>query len=106
MKFRGDLINKVSRLAVFFLVVCSLLAQTGCKLDTVTQGSVNDDVYIKQKNQSLYLKVAGYVGSRKLLLIVHGGPGGNSLDYRDALVTESLEKKIAVAYGDQRNSGK
>ncbi len=102
----GDLFYKIIHKGILVVVVSLLLAQSGCKIDTITTGSVNDDVYIKQKNQSLFLKVAGYVGSRKLLLIVHGGPGGNSLDYRDALVTESLEKEIAVAYWDQRNSGK
>jgi len=60
-----------------FGLVCALLLVSGCKIDPITQGMVNDDTFIKQKNQSLFLKVAGNIGSRKLVLIVHGGPGGN-----------------------------
>jgi pimeloyl-ACP methyl ester carboxylesterase len=66
---------------------------------------VNDDAFIKRKFQSLFLKVAGNIGSRKLLLVVHGGPGGNGLDYRDSIIKANVESKIAVAYWDQRFGG-
>jgi pimeloyl-ACP methyl ester carboxylesterase len=97
----------MNRAAFFkFVLVCVLwLAFIGCKIDTITQGTVNDDAFIKQKNQSLFLKVAGNIGSRKLVLIVHGGPGGNSLDYRDSMIKVVLESNVAVGYWDQRFGG-
>ena len=78
---------------------------SGCKVETVTDGIVNDDAFIKQKGQSLFLKVAGNIGSRKLLLIVHGGPGGNGLDYRDSMIKVMVEPNMAVGYWDQRFGG-
>lgn len=87
------------------LVCFFAVAFIGCKIDPVTQGIVNDDAFIKQKNQSLFLKVAGNIGSRKLVLIVHGGPGGNSLDYRDSMIKAVLEPNVAVGYWDQRFGG-
>jgi len=60
------------RIMKFVVFLALLIGIGGCKVDTVTEGMVNDDAFIKQKNQSLFLKVAGNIGSRKLLLIVHG----------------------------------
>ncbi|MFN5888887.1 MAG: alpha/beta fold hydrolase [Bacteroidota bacterium] len=105
LKFGGDLFDKIIHQGLLVVVVSLLLAQSGCKLDTITVGSVDDDVFLKRKNQSLFLKVAGNIGSRKLLLIVHGGPGGNGLDYRDSIIKSNVESKIAVGYWDQRFGG-
>ncbi len=100
-QFLVRLLNK----ATLFLALLLISIQSGCKRDPVTQGSVNDDAFIKRKNQSLFLKVAGNISSRKLLLIVHGGPGGNGLDYRDSIIKTNIESKIAVGYWDQRFGG-
>jgi hypothetical protein len=89
--------SKSLHLVVFLMI----MVLSGCKIDPVTQGMINDDVFIKQKNQSLFLKVAGDIGSRKLLLIVHGGPGGNSLDYRDSMIKALIEPNMAVGYWDE-----
>jgi len=94
LKFGGDLFDKIIHQGLLVVVVSLLLAQSGCKLDTITVGSVDDEVFLKRKNQSLFLKVAGNIGSRKLLLIVHGGPGGNGLDYRDSIIKSNVESKI------------
>ncbi|MBM3938775.1 MAG: hypothetical protein FJ333_09025, partial [Sphingomonadales bacterium] len=87
------------------LALVAILFFSGCKMEVVTDGMINDDLFIKQKNQSLFLKVAGDIGSRKLLLIVHGGPGGNSLDYRDSMIKAVIEPNMAVGYWDQRFGG-
>jgi len=92
----------VAAVLVLFLFVLGL---HGCKMEVVKEGTVNDDVFIKRKSQSLFLKVAGNIGSRKLLLIVHGGPGGNGLDYRDSIIKSNVESKMAVGYWDQRFGG-
>jgi pimeloyl-ACP methyl ester carboxylesterase len=102
----GSLLQMGWRLRLWIALLPLALLFTQCQVETVTQGSVSDEIYIRQKNQSLYLNVSGYVGSRKLLLIVHGGPGGNSLDYRDSYVRDIVESQFAVAYWDQRFGGK
>ena len=93
------------RIMKFVVFLALLIGMGGCKVDSVTEGMVNDDAFIKQKNQSLFLKVAGNIGSRKLLLIVHGGPGGNGLDYRDSMIKAIVEPNMAVGYWDQRFGG-
>ncbi len=49
--------------------------------------------------------VAGNIYSGKLLLIVHGGPGGNALAYRNNYVKTNVESEFAVVYWYQRFAG-
>ena len=39
------------------------------------------------------------------MILLHGGPGGNGLEYRGGRYVEDLEKEIAVVYWDQRGQG-
>jgi pimeloyl-ACP methyl ester carboxylesterase len=70
-----------------------------------TSGIANDNFFLKVDGQSLPIKVAGNLDSKKMLIIVHGGPGGPALPYRTKYVRENIEKEFAIVYYDQRFAG-
>jgi pimeloyl-ACP methyl ester carboxylesterase len=61
--------------------------------------------YVRNKGADMPVYMRGNISSKVVILIVHGGPGGNGLEYRDGLWSIDLEKKYAVAYWDQRGQG-
>jgi proline iminopeptidase len=84
--------------AVFFL--------TGCQHEYFTQSGIAEDhFFLRSGNQHMPVTVAGNVDSKKFLVIIHGGPGGNGLEYRDTYVRTEVEKEAAVVYWDQRFAG-
>ena len=92
----------------FFCITTILIfALSSCKPneDIQTSGMIEESIFLKRDKQSLYLKVAGNINSKKILLIIHGGPGGSGLDYRDSFFINQIEKEFAVAYFDQRFGG-
>lgn len=66
---------------------------------------LDDIIYVRNKGADMPVYMHGNITSGTILLIVHGGPGGNGLEYRSGLWTVDLEKKYAVAYWDQRGQG-
>ena len=93
-----------TQLIVILLITLSF---SSCKqnIDIQTSGMIDESIFLKRDKQSLYLKVAGNIDSKKILLIIHGGPGGSGLDYRDSFFINQIEKEFAVAYFDQRFGG-
>jgi pimeloyl-ACP methyl ester carboxylesterase len=51
------------------------------------------------------VSVKGNTASGKIMLIVHGGPGGSAFLYHTKEMQNLLEPRFAVAYWDQRTSG-
>ncbi|MFT5886941.1 MAG: proline iminopeptidase [Arcticibacterium sp.] len=47
----------------------------------------------------------GNSSSDKIIVIIHGGPGGNGLEYRLGTWKDELEEKYLMAYWDQRGQG-
>lgn len=65
-----------------------------------------DDVFfLMLDGQSMPVRVAGNTASGKMMLIIHGGPGGYAIEYRDDYVIKNVEKEIAIVYYDQRYAG-
>lgn len=92
---------------IYYIVVSIVsLIFFGCKEDTFTKsGMAEDHFFLKCGNQHMPITVAGNVDSRKFIIIVHGGPGGSSIDYRDNYIKNIVEKEFAVVYWDQRFAG-
>jgi pimeloyl-ACP methyl ester carboxylesterase len=65
----------------------------------------HEHFFLLNRGQSMPITVAGNLASNKIILIVHGGPGGTSLVYRSKYVREYVESNYAVAYWDQRYAG-
>jgi hypothetical protein len=75
------------------------LASWGCEKDPFTlSGMAEDHFFLKSGNQHMPITVVGNVDSKKFIIIIHGGPGGNGLDYRDAYIKDLVEKEFVVVY--------
>jgi len=90
-------------------LVCGVLwciLFTGCQKESITSAGIADDhFFLKSGNLEMPVAVHGNVESKKFILIIHGGPGGNGSDYRDSYAINLVEKKMAVVYWDQRFAG-
>jgi pimeloyl-ACP methyl ester carboxylesterase len=78
-----------------------------CQKEQISIGTdVHDVFFLQEKGNSMPIQLHGNVASNKLLLMVHGGPGGSSMRYRDEyLKSSNIEKEFAIVYWDQRLSG-
>jgi len=47
----------------------------------------------------------GNFDSKTFIVLLHGGPGGNGLEYRSGKYAEMLEEQFAMVYWDQRGQG-
>jgi pimeloyl-ACP methyl ester carboxylesterase len=85
------------------LIIIGLMS---CQKEKITQGANAHDVFFLQEDGiSLPIQVHGNVASKKMLVMVHGGPGGNAISYRDDYMIANVETEFAVAYWDQRLAG-
>ncbi len=64
-----------------------------------------DVLYLRHKGADMPAHVYGNIPSKTFMILLHGGPGGNGLEYRGGGYVEDLEKEIAVVYWDQRGQG-
>jgi pimeloyl-ACP methyl ester carboxylesterase len=96
----------MKRYIYFIAITITSLFILGCEKDSFTlSGIAEDHFFLKSGNQQMPITVAGNVDSKKFIIIIHGGPGGNSLVYRDNYVQDLVEKEFAVVYWDQRYAG-
>ncbi|MCB0481823.1 MAG: alpha/beta hydrolase [Flavobacteriales bacterium] len=75
-----------------------------CKKDQ-DLSSISETIYVRNKSADMPVYMRGNMSSKVIILIVHGGPGGNGLEYRTGRFSEELEAHYAVAYWDQRGNG-
>ena len=74
-----------------FHIILGIIAlfSGGCQKESFTSSGIAEDhFFLNSGNQHMPLTVAGNVDSKKFILILHGGPGGNSLEYRDQDIQE------------------
>jgi pimeloyl-ACP methyl ester carboxylesterase len=90
----------------FIAVLFIGLALFGCQKEDFTPlGMADDTFFLKSGNLHMPVRVAGNLNSRKMLVIIHGGPGGNSSAFRDSYVKDQVEKEFAIVFWDQRFAG-
>jgi pimeloyl-ACP methyl ester carboxylesterase len=86
------------------LLIIGLLSS--CQKEQITlSADAHDTFFLEEKGNSMPIQVHGNVASNKMLVIIHGGPGGNGITYRDEYVKNNVEKEFAVVYWDQRLAG-
>jgi proline iminopeptidase len=89
---------------VFNLLI--IIGLSSCQKEQITIGSDAHDVFfLQEEGNALPIQVHGNTASKKMLVIVHGGPGGSGISYRDNYVINNIEKEFAVVYWDQRFAG-
>ena len=91
------------RLIFFLLLSFSILA--GCKKEESDQ--TDDFFYLKNDGANLPVWVQGNAASGKIVVILHGGPGGNGLIYDEAIkgFSDPMEDDFLMVYYDQRSGG-
>ncbi|HMQ06634.1 MAG TPA: alpha/beta hydrolase [Saprospiraceae bacterium] len=95
---------KVAGLLMAF-AIASLL-WTGCYNDPFTIAeNTFDHFFLYSDKQVMPVTVSGNTASGKMILIIHGGPGGGALVYKDSYMDEIVERDFAVVYWDQRYAG-
>lgn len=67
--------------------------------------NVDEVIWVRSNGADMPVHVHGTLENSTIILIVHGGPGGNGLEYRSGKYTEPLEARYAMAYWDQRGQG-
>jgi pimeloyl-ACP methyl ester carboxylesterase len=86
-----------------YLIISLLsLFLTACGGSVVRDGEV---IYVRNQGADLPAYVYGNTASKTFMVLLHGGPGGNGLEYRGGTYVEDIEKEIAVVYWDQRGQG-
>jgi pimeloyl-ACP methyl ester carboxylesterase len=88
----------------FILLTISFLAS--CQKEQISTGTnISDNFHLQSEGAAMPIQVFGNMASKKILFIVHGGPGGNSIAYRNDYVINNVEKEFAIVYWDQRLAG-
>jgi len=92
----------MKNLTKIFFSLCSIffLACDNEKLD-----SLSDIIYIRNDKADMPAYIYGNGSNQTFLVVLHGGPGNNGLDYRLGKYAEELEKEYAMVYWDQRGQG-
>jgi pimeloyl-ACP methyl ester carboxylesterase len=86
------------------LLIAGLLIS--CQKEKISTGTgISDIFFLQSEGVSMPIQVFGNMASKKILFIIHGGPGGSALEYRNDYVANTVEKEFAVVYWDQRFAG-
>ncbi len=85
---------------VFIILTLFLLS---CQKDDLDD--LHKVIYVRYRGADMPAYIYGNGSEKVFVIILHGGPGGSGLEYRMGVIKDDLEKKYAVVYFDQRNSG-
>ena len=66
---------------------------------------MKETFYIRNGEADIPAFVFGNGSSKVFMVVLHGGPGGDGLGYRNEYYADVLEKKYAMVYTDQRHQG-
>lgn len=93
------IIKYISFLTLFFIV--------SCQKETIPTGQIVDSLWLEHKGAQMPILVEGNISSKTMILVLHGGPGGNAKVYNGGVpeMSDELEKRYGVAYWDQRLAG-
>ncbi len=80
--------------------LCTIACQKKAQTDKIL-----DFFYVQNKQVYMPVWVQGNPDSDKIILVLHGGPGGDGSIYKYTKAFQNLEKDYIVVYFDQRGSG-
>lgn len=87
---------------IFFFIFLLILFQS---CDSLELSNYSETIYINNNGASMPAYIYGNVASKKLMVVLHGGPGGNGLEYRIGDYARQIEENVGVVYFDQRGQG-
>lgn len=82
-----------------------MLLLASCNKGNGDLSNLSETVIVRTNGADMPVHVHGNMNSNVIIFLIHGGPGGNGLEYRAGNYSAELEKKYAVAYWDQRGQG-
>ena len=89
---------------LLFLLSGVVLIFSACKKDRAV---LKDHFILRNQGADMPVWVEGNAASKALLLVVHGGPGGDGQVYNTLMkgFSDKMEAELAMVYWDQRGSG-
>ena len=87
-----------------FIISAVLLGLFACKKD---KSVLKDHFILRNQGADMPVWVEGNSASKALLIVVHGGPGGDGQIYNSYMrgFSDKMENELAMVYWDQRGSG-
>jgi pimeloyl-ACP methyl ester carboxylesterase len=89
--------NKV----IAFILLLVLIVSCNKKDDNI----IDQQYFLRYKDADLCMWMKGNIEKKTFIIIIHGGPGGTSMDYRIPPMAGPLEDDYVVVWWDQRGSG-
>lgn len=86
------------------LLLIPLLVLVACT-DPIQRTGLYETMYVSFEGADMPVFLRGQRNAKSILVMVHGGPGGNGLEYRFGSYSDKLEEELLVAYWDQRGQG-
>lgn len=80
------------------LTLLAALGLSGCQ-------APGDTFFVRSLEADMPVMVRGNTASKKLVLFLHGGPGGTAIPMAELSSFKALEAQYGVAYWDQRGAG-
>lgn len=80
------------------LTLLAALGLSGCQ-------APGDTFFVRSQEADMPLMVRGNTASKKLVLFLHGGPGGTAIPMAGLSSFKALEARYGVVYWDQRGAG-
>lgn len=93
----------MKRLGLLIILLLTIFSCT--KESPIKSENMTDVFYIRRGGSDMPVWVHGNGASNVVIIQLHGGPGGNSLIYRELSSYKKLEQNYAIAYWDQRHQG-
>lgn len=90
---------------LFLLLTFTLII--GCERESSNPENLNEHFIVETQGAYLPVQVEGNLASNQLIIMLHGGPGGDAQAYNIASPTfsKAMEERVAMVYYDQRGSG-
>lgn len=88
-----------------FVILILIIGMFSCIDDHVDIYELDETIYVRHKNADMPAYIHGNASEKVFLILLHGGPGGNGVEYRLNSIRTEIEKNNAVVYFDQRGSG-
>jgi len=95
--------KKLIKLSLIVVVIASSFFFSAC--DDEQLNSLSDIIFIRNDKADMPAYIYGNGSNKIFIVVLHGGPGGNALEYRLGKYSEALENDFAMVYWDQRGQG-
>ncbi len=90
----------IRRVTILLLLMIGMFS---CKKEDFSL--LSDVIYVRNAGADMPAYVYGNASRKTFIILLHGGPGNNALDFRTSVSARKLEKKYAIVYWQQRGQG-